>query len=316
MKLAIASGKGGTGKTTVALGLALSLAEDGSPGDGQVHPPLLMDCDVEAPDAHLFLQPIIKKRAPAAIQVPRIDPDLCSQCGDCAEVCRFNALALLGDDVVLFPELCHGCGSCTLICPEKAITEVPRTIGRMESGAAKGVQFAHGVLNVGEAMAVPVIRALKAWAEPQPGQFIILDAPPGTSCPVVETVMGADFVVLVTEPTPFGLHDLELAVEMLKELGLPAGVVVNRDGTGYHELDQFCALESLPILLRIPFDRGIAEGIARGKTLIEIRPEYRGLFRRMAQDIGEALSTLGSAWSLSPSLPINDLEDLRAIRQP
>ena len=267
MRIAIASGKGGTGKTTVALALALSLAEDGNSEGGERYPPLLLDCDVEAPDAHLYLQPTIQKRTQATIPTPRIDLDRCTKCGDCAEVCQFNALAVLGEEVMLFPELCHGCGSCSLVCPEKAITEVPRAIGWMEAGFARGVQFAHGVLNVGEAMAVPVIREVKAWAESRPDQLTILDAPPGTSCPVVETVMGADYVVLVTEPTPFGLHDLALAVEMLGELGIPAGVVVNRDGTGYLKLDEYCAQERLPILLRIPFDRSIAEGIARGKTL-------------------------------------------------
>jgi MinD superfamily P-loop ATPase len=196
------------------------------------------------------------------------------------------------------------------------ITEVPRAIGRMEAGVAGKVQFAHGVLNVGEAMAVPVIKELKAWADPHPDQVTILDAPPGTSCPVVETVMGADFVVLVTEPTPFGLHDLSLAVEMLGELSIQGGVVVNRDGTGYRELDEFCAQERLPILLRIPFDRGIAEGIARGMTLTEIRPEYRGLFRKMARDIGEAVATPGFDWPESPPPSRPAMENLRAIGQP
>jgi MinD superfamily P-loop ATPase len=316
MRIAVASGKGGTGKTTVALALAMSLAEDGDSEGGETYPPLFVDCDVEAPDAHLFLQPTIKKRAQATIPTPMVDLDRCTGCGDCAEVCRFNALAVLGEEVVLFPELCHGCGSCGLICPEKAITEVPRAIGRMEAGASRGVQFAHGVLNVGEAMAVPVIREVKAWAEPHPDQLTILDAPPGTSCPVVETVMGADFVVLVTEPTPLGLHDLSLAVEMLWELGLQAGVVVNREGPGYRELDEYCAQERLPILLRIPFDRGIAEGIARGRTLTEIRPEYGGLFRKMVQDIGEAVATTGLGSPESPSPPTPDMEQLKALGQP
>jgi MinD superfamily P-loop ATPase len=316
MRIGVASGKGGTGKTTVALGLALSLAQDETPGRDGAPPPLFLDCDVEAPDAHLFLQPDISKRAPTAVSVPRIDPDRCVFCGDCTEACQFNAMALLGEEIVLFPDLCHGCGSCTLICPEEAITEVPRSIGRLESGTARGIGFAHGMLDVGEAMAVPVIRALKSWAEPQPGQITILDAPPGTSCPVVETVKGADFVVLVTEPTPLGLHDLSLAVEMLWELGLPGGVVVNRDGTGYHEVDEFCALERLPILMRIPYDRGIAEGSAQGETLIEIRPEYRERFRKMSEEIIEAVASARSALQASLSPPTFDAEGLGAIWPP
>lgn len=285
MKIAVASGKGGTGKTTVAVGLSLSLAEDSSP--------LFLDCDVEAPDAHLFLHPTIQEEAPASIPVPQIDESRCTLCGDCAEVCSFNALALLGDQVLVFPELCHGCGSCTLICPTGAITEVPRTIGTLEAGSVDGFRFARGVLNVGEAMPVPVIRQLKKWATPEPGQITVADTPPGTSCPMVETVLGSDFVLLVTEPTPFGLHDLELAVEVVRELGLPVGVVINRDGIGDDSVADFCASEGLPILLRIPFDRGTAEGIARGRTLIDIHPEYREALMRMTRRITELVSQEG-----------------------
>lgn len=315
MRIAVASGKGGTGKTTVALGLALSMADGGESGQGKVDSPFLIDCDVEAPDAHLYLRPSVTRRAPAAVPVPVVNPELCSACGDCAEVCQFDALALLGGKVVPFPELCHGCGSCTLVCPEQAITEVPRILGRLEAGSARGVQFADGALDIGETMAVPVIRAIKSWAKPEPNQLVILDVPPGTSCPVVESVQGADFVVLVTEPTPFGLHDLALAVEMLEELGIPTGVVVNRDGTGYEDLDDYCSSKGLSVLLRIPFDRRIAEGIARGRTLIDIVPEYRLLFRQMVRDIGEAVSTETSPWVPPPPLSLRDMGHSRVIGQ-
>jgi len=190
------------------------------------------------------------------------------------EVCQYNALAILGGEVRVFPELCHGCGSCTLICPEEAIDEAPRVLGRLEAGWSGGIRFAHGILNVGEAMAVPVIHDLKDWAKPEADQVTILDAPPGTSCPMVESVVGSDFVLLVTEPTPFGLHDLKLAVEAVRELGIPMGVVINRDGIGDQAVEEFCAAESLPVLLRVPFQREIAEEIARGGTLLGIRPEY------------------------------------------
>jgi MinD superfamily P-loop ATPase len=293
MRIAVASGKGGTGKTTVAVSLALSLATDEASIGGARYPPLFLDCDVEAPDAHLFLRPTIEQTAEASVLMPRVDEGRCTLCGLCAEVCEYNALAVLGDEVLLFPELCHGCGSCSLICPEGAISERPRVVGRLEAGHAGALQFARGVLNVGEPMPVPVIRQLKAWARPQPGQLSVVDAPPGTSCPMVEVVRDADFVLLVTEPTPFGLHDLQLAVEVVRELGLAAGVVINRDGIGDQGVDDLCASEDLPILLRIPFQRSVAEGLARGKTLIDVRPEYRDRLRELARDVAERVLVAG-----------------------
>ena len=285
MKVAIASGKGGTGKTSLAVSLALAL-ESGEEAQAHARPPLhFMDCDVEAPDAHLFLHPKVEDTGKVEILVPEIDQDRCSLCGDCIEACQFNALALLGPQVLVFREMCHGCGSCTLVCPEKAISELPRSLGRVESGTVGELGFSQGLLNVGEALAVPVIRKLKGWAQPGERGITILDAPPGTSCPVVETVKGTDFVVLVTEPTPMGLHDLELAVETVRELGIPLGVIVNRDGIGDDRVDKFCAREGLPILLRIPFSRRIAEGIARGGTLLDVHPELGGTLREMMNQI-------------------------------
>ena len=277
MRIAVASGKGGTGKTTVATSLALSL------GIGSSACPLFLDCDVEAPNAHLFLKPMIQERIEVGIPVPQVDASLCNQCGRCADVCQYHAIAVLGKKVLVFPQLCHGCGSCGLVCPEEAITEKMVITGVLERGqAAAGFLFAHGVMNVGEPMAVPVIRQLKQWIQPQPDQTIILDVPPGTSCPVVESVRGADLLLLVTEPTPFGLHDLKLAVELGHELNIPAGVIVNRDGSAvFPDLDIFCAQAGLPVLLRIPFERQIAEGIAQGRTLVEIYPEYIDIFRQL-----------------------------------
>lgn len=279
MRIAVASGKGGTGKTTIATSLALSLAEAG-------HPPVFLDGDVEAPNAHLFLAPAFKQRQEVAILIPQVDENKCTYCGKCAEVCQYHALALLGQKALVFPQLCHGCGSCTHVCPENAITEVPEVIGVLERGTARSeIPYARGVLNIGEPMAVPIIRQLKKWLEQETDQVTIMDAPPGTSCPVVESMRGADFVLLVTEPTPFGLHDLRLAVQVAHELNIPAGAVVNRYGSENAQLEELCQKEVIPILMHVPFERAIAEGVARGRLLTEIHPEYVHLFRQMMGQI-------------------------------
>lgn len=270
MIITVASGKGGTGKTMVATSLALSLA-----ATQPDQPPLFLDCDVEAPNAHLFLRPKLVEQREVALLIPEVDELKCTHCGKCAEVCQYHAIAVLGKKTLVFPQLCHGCGSCSALCPEKAITEIPDRMGVVELGIAeKGISFARGVLDVGEPMAVPVIRQLKQWARPAPGQVVIRDAPPGTSCPVVETVRGSDYLLLVTEPTPFGLHDLRLAAQVANALGIPAGVIINRVNGPYPALDDFCTETHMPALLRIPFEREIAEGVAHGKTLVDIYPEY------------------------------------------
>jgi MinD superfamily P-loop ATPase len=272
----VASGKGGTGKTTVAASLALSLAESASSAA-----PLFLDCDVEEPNAALFLQPVIQEQREVGQMIPVVDLEVCTTCGRCAEVCQYHAIAVVGENVLVFPELCHGCGSCTLNCPVGAIQEVLHVTGTVERGQAGTITFAQGTMNVGEPMGVPIIRQLKRWMiAPVPnGRPIILDAPPGTACPVVEAMHGADFVLLVTEPTPFGLHDLRLAVEVARgELGLPVGVVVNRDGVGDQGVDEYCAAEGIPILMRIPHDRRIAEAYSEGVPLVETLPEYRERF--------------------------------------
>lgn len=280
--IAVASGKGGTGKTTVATSLALSLAVDRKPGPQVSDPPLFLDCDVEAPNAHLFLKPSFNQLQEVGILIPQVDEARCTHCGKCAEVCQYNAIAVLGKKTLFFSQLCHGCGSCMWMCPEKAISETLEVMGTLERGPTpSGVDFARGVLNIGEPMAVPVIRQLKKWAVPQPCQAVIVDTSPGTSCPVVEAVRGADFLLLVTEPTPFGLHDLKLAVEVAGELNIPAGVVINRDEIGDAGVEEFCEAEGLPILLRIPFDRSLAAGIAQGKTLVEINPDSISLFQQL-----------------------------------
>ena len=280
MRIAVASGKGGTGKTTVATSLALSL------GAGRSDPPRVLDCDVEAPNAQFFLKPVFRESRDAVNLIPEVDETRCTYCGTCAEVCQYHAIVVIGKKTLVFPQLCHGCGSCTLTCPQGAISEVPAVLGELQRGqASAGIDFGHGRLNIGEPMAVPIIKQLKRWSPPVPEQIEILDAPPGTSCPVVETMHGADFVLLVTEPTPFGLHDLRLAAELARVLNIPAGVVINRDGMGDAGTDLFCQEAGLPILMRIPYERAIAEGIARGRPLVDIHPEYADRFRALFAQI-------------------------------
>jgi MinD superfamily P-loop ATPase len=284
MNIAVASGKGGTGKTTVATSLALTLSNQ----DQIVS---VLDCDVEAPNAHLFLQPEFRQTKNVDRLIPQVDAKLCTACGRCAEICQYHAIVVLGQKTLVFSELCHGCGSCTLECPEKAITEIPEKLGILEAGVTPhGIKFARGLLDVGEPMAVPVIHALKKWQPPQNAAISIWDSPPGTSCPVVESIRGADFLLLVTEPTPFGLHDLKLAVQLATEFDIPAGVVINRDGVGDTQVEVFCQQMKIPILMRIPLDRDIGAGIAQGKTLIDIRPEYQTRFQEMFAQIRDRVT--------------------------
>lgn len=274
MIVSVASGKGGTGKTLVATSLALSLEDQGVQ---------LLDCDVEEPDCHLLLRPTITENEAACVPVPAIDEARCTFCGRCSEVCAYHALAVLPQKVVVFPELCHGCGACAHLCPEKAISEVSREIGAVEVGHCGEIEFVQGILNVGEAMATPLIRAVKARAKK--GGTVIIDVAPGTACPVVESLKGSDFCLLVTEPTPFGLYDLALAVETARRLYLPCGVVINRDAPGYSGTEDYCRREHIPILLKIPLDQHIAVLYSRGIALAQGMPEWRGRFLSILQDI-------------------------------
>ena len=274
--IAIASGKGGTGKTIVAVHLAAWLAAQGRAVQ-------YLDCDVEEPNGHLFLRPRIDSTETAAIPVPVVDAARCTACGKCAKVCEFNAIAMLKKPLV-FPELCHGCGACTLACPGGAIREVPRSLGVVESGRAEAIAFVQGRLNVGEPMSPPLIRAVKA--KRNPAALALLDAPPGTSCPVIATVRGADFVLLVTEPTPFGLHDLALAVDALRPMGLPMGIVVNR-ADGDTRVQDYGRAHHLPVLAELPDDRRVAETYARGELLFDRLPEWRGYMGVLGSRIEE-----------------------------
>ena len=272
MIISVASGKGGTGKTIISTSLALSL------GDVQ-----FLDCDVEEPNGHIFLKPQINERISVGIPVPEVDESKCNFCGKCAQICEFNAIVVIKKKVLFFPELCHGCGGCSYICPENAIKEVEREIGFIEKGRSGSIDFSHGILNVGEPMAPPLIKQVKGLITNN--KDAIIDASPGTSCPVVETVKGSDFCLLVTEPTPFGLNDLILAVEMLKKLAIPYGVVINCADIGDNEVNKYCESENIPILMTIPWDRKIAEAYSRGTPLIEALPEFGNKFSKLHKEI-------------------------------
>jgi len=246
-----------------------------------------LDCDVEEPNAHLFLKPVITSSESVEIPVPKIDDKKCNYCGKCAEVCVFNA--------IVFPGLCHGCGACTLFCPEKAITEEGNKVGVLEEGKAGFINFTHGRLNIGEPMAPPIIRKIKKKIKKDGikgknndivnHHIILIDAPPGTSCPVIESIKGSDYTILVTEPTPFGLHDLILAVEVLRKLKIPHGVVLNKCDIGDHKVEEYCKKNDIPLLLSIPLDREIAVAYSKGIPIVKINPSYEQKFIQLFQKI-------------------------------
>ncbi|MCP3890309.1 MAG: P-loop NTPase [Desulfobulbaceae bacterium] len=273
MIISIASGKGGTGKTTIATNMALSLGEDIS----------LLDCDVEEPNAHLFLHPTITDKTPVSTFIPQVDEELCNGCKKCAEICRFSALAVVGQKVLIFQELCHSCEGCMEVCEENAITPSLRELGVLQSGNVGAMKFSDGRLRVGEAMSPPLIKAVRT--KENDSNLTIIDAPPGTSCPVISAMKGVDFVLLVTEPTPFGLHDLRLAVEAVKVLGIPSGLVINRSDLGDEEVRKYAAAEGLEVLLEIPFERKIAEAYSQGIPIVEMFPEFKDKFQSLYQRI-------------------------------
>jgi MinD superfamily P-loop ATPase len=288
--ISVASGKGGTGKTTISVNLARVFG-------GGVQ---LLDCDVEEPNAHLFLRGAGEGEEEISILVPEVDEALCDGCGECGAFCRFHAIVSFGSKPLVFPDLCHGCGGCAKVCPRKAIREKEHRIGVVRRSRSGSVTLIDGRLDVGAPMAPPLIRAVKArMAEGVPA---ILDAPPGTSCPVIATIGGADFVLLATEPTPFGLHDLGMAVDMVRDLGIPFGVAVNRVGAGDDRVHAYCREQGIPILLEIPEDRAIAESYSRGELIVDSLPRYRSLFEGLARRLREAVRPSGNH---SPDRPYN-----------
>jgi len=277
MIISVASGKGGTGKTLVATSLALSLKDR--------HRVQLLDCDVEEPNAHIFLKPVITRNEAVCLPVPKVNEEKCTYCGKCAEVCAYHAIAVFTKHVLVFPDLCHGCGACSYLCPEEAITEEAKEMGIVESGQSDGIAFVQGRLTVGEAMPTPVIRKVKDYANRD--GIIIIDVSPGTSCPVVQSIKGSDFCLLVTEPTPFGLNDLVLAVETVRELNIPCGVVINRASIGDAKVEEYCLKENIPVLLTIPMDTEIARLYSRGITLVEGMPQWKESFLRLFDKVRE-----------------------------
>ena len=279
MVISVASGKGGTGKTLLATTLALSLRER-----AKVQ---LLDCDVEEPNAHILLKPTFTQREAVSVPIPKVDKAKCNYCGKCAEVCAYSAIVVIKENVLTFPELCHGCGACSFFCPEKAISEEKREVGVVEMGNSGDIKFVHGKLNIGEIMAPPLIRKVKEHLDPE--RIAIIDVSPGTSCPVVEAVKGSDFCLLVTEPTPFGLNDLALAAEVMKELGIPRGVVLNRAGVGDGKVEEYCLRENIPILLKIPLDTEIARLYSRGIPLVEGMPNWQEDFLELFDKVTESM---------------------------
>ncbi|MBE9566923.1 MAG: ATP-binding protein [Proteobacteria bacterium] len=262
MRIAVASGKGGTGKTTVAVSLALSLPNV-----------QFVDADAEEPNCHLFLHPSIQQIIPVYMILPEVDLAKCTFCGKCAEFCQFNALAVVKQQVLLFPELCHGCGGCVYACPEEAIKAGQRQIGEVEVGTARGMRFIQGRLKPAEPSAVRIVR--EEIGQLEADGIAIVDASPGTACAVQETIAESDFCLLVTEPTPFGLHDLKMAMDVAQEAGVPSGVVINRSGSRDSLIEDECRKRTLPVLLKIPLDRRIAEAYSRGEPLVDTFPEWR-----------------------------------------
>ncbi len=276
MQISIASGKGGTGKTTVAVNLALSLDKV-----------QLLDCDVEEPNCNVFLNVGLDVIERVQKRIPVIDKGKCTLCGECSRFCRRNALAVLPNDILFFEQLCNGCGGCTIACPEKAISEVPAEIGVVEAGRTNGIEFVRGLLSIGQPMATPVISAVKKRIS---GPISILDVPPGTGCPVIECLNGSDFVLLVTEPTPFGLADLQAAVELTKVMGLKCGVIVNRQGIGDDRVERYCREEDVPVLMTIPESMGIARAYSEGTPFVKAFPDWRPRFQELYRQVEELVA--------------------------
>ncbi len=286
MILGIASGKGGTGKTTVATNLAVSLKK-------HVH---LLDCDVEEPNSHLFLNPAINKTEPVIAPVPVIDLEKCTFCKKCMDICRYGAMAVLKKDVMVFENLCHSCGGCFEVCPENALIEKQRVLGEIEHGTIEHpkkdpIFFTHGRLNIGQVMVPPIIKKVRSAAKKD--HITIIDAPPGTSCPVIASMKGADFVLLVTEPTPFGLHDLKLAVETIKILGIPHGMVINRAGLGNDDVKIYAKKHNIPILMEIQFDKKIAQIYSKGQMVAGTLPGYSEKFQALYDGIIQLMENRG-----------------------
>ena len=274
MIISVASGKGGTGKTTIATNLVLSI-----PGS------IYLDADVEEPNGHLFLNPMIHDEKIISRKIPEIDYDRCNFCGVCARTCEFHAISVLPKMVLVFGELCHSCGACAYFCPEKAIVEVDKPLGILRTGEIlpEKKSFYEGRLNIGEMMASPLIAKLKQICHPD--KINIVDAPPGTSCSMVESVSKTDYCILVTEPTPFGLHDLKLSIEVLQFLEIHFGVVINKSQKESDLIEDYCSETEIPVLLKLPFDRRLAEAYSQGEPAVKLFPDLKNRFNELYEKI-------------------------------
>jgi MinD superfamily P-loop ATPase len=273
MNIAIASGKGGTGKTTVAVNLALSLE------DVQ-----LFDCDVEEPNCNLFLGYELEKVGDINVPTPVIGRDKCNLCGKCSDFCMYNAIALLPGEAMVFPSLCHGCGGCTIVCPMQAIVEEGRSIGIIKrSVSGNDIEFYQGLLDIGEPMASPIIKSMHKYADAD--KISIFDAPPGAACPVIACVGEMDYCILVAEPTTFGFHDMMIAVEVLQTMDIPFGVIINRFDMGDNRVEEYCREHGVPVLMKIPNDKKIAQLYSRGVPFVTSMPEWRQKFAGMLDSI-------------------------------
>lgn len=272
--IAVASGKGGTGKTTVSTSLALCSGKC-----------TVLDCDVEEPNSHLYLSPELADVETVCIPTPVIDEDRCTHCSKCSSFCEYNALAVLPSQVLVFPAICNGCGGCSIVCPENAVSEKDRVIGHIQGGKAGDISFFRGLLTVGEARSVPIIRSLKTHAAKE--GITILDSPPGSSCPVVETLEGVDYVILVTEPTPFGIHDMDIVVSVVRDMGIPCGVVINKDGIGSELAHSYIESKGLTLLASIPHSMKAAKSGSNAVPIVEAIPELKERFEMIIEKIGK-----------------------------
>lgn len=274
MKIACLSGKGGAGKTLAAVNLAAAAKKA-----------VYIDCDVEEPNGRLFLKPQDIKEMIVSSLLPEFDPDRCTGCKKCVEFCRFHALMCIRKKPMVFSEVCHSCGGCSLVCPEHAVTEKEKPIGKLEIGRAGEIKTVTGILNPGEASGIPIIREALKQAE----GLTIIDGPPGSACSVMESVMDADYCVLVAEPTAFGFHNFQMVYELVTLLGRKCGVLINKEDTPYEPLERFCRERDLPLLGRIPYDSKIGAMAAKGELVCEKIPELQALFLDLLKQIGGAV---------------------------
>lgn len=285
MIISVASGKGGTGKTTISTNLAMSLSNIGQ----QVQ---YLDCDAEEPNGHIFLKPRIETTEDVTVGVPDVNLSKCTGCGKCGQLCQYSAIICLKDKPLVFEQLCHSCAGCMAICPEGAIAEKQRKIGVAQFGKSNKIYFGHGKLDIGAIQTPALIRHVKNKI--QKDIINIIDVPPGTSCPVIEAIKGSNFVLLVTEPTPFGLNDLALAVGMLRQLKRHFAVAINRSDIGDDAVVKYCQQEDIKVLIKIPNDRKIAESYSRGVMIVEAMPDYKKKFLELYEDIKNLTNTLNA----------------------